>query len=100
VTDLRDQLADFDAAAQRALTFARRRRALIMLADGHNLGPLLRNLRHDVGLTLDEVGRRAYITRKGVCNRELHGVALPAAALIEHANALGYDLALVPREDA
>jgi len=33
-------------------------------------------------------------------NRELHGIALPAGALIETAHALGYTVALIPRQDA
>lgn len=95
MTDLRDHLADFEAAAHRALTH--RPRPTTLPRTG--LGSFLRRLRHDAGLTLDQVAARVHITRKGMCNRELHGSALPAAALVEHLAALGYDLALVPHAE-
>ena len=102
MTDLRDQLAAFEDAARRLPV--RTGTAVIRLRSGRHLGPMLRRIRLDLGLTLDTVGERAHITRKGVCNRELHGVALPAAALIEHLDALGYDVHAVrrptPKEDA
>ena len=94
MTDLRDQLPAFEAAAQRALT---QPRPVNLPRAG--LGTFLRRLRHEAGLTLDQVAALTHITRKGVCNRELHGSALPAAALVEHLAALGYDLALIPHTD-
>lgn len=81
--DLRDQHADG------ALRLPRR-----------DLGPLLRRLRLDQGLTLDQVAARCHVSRKAICSRELNGVALPAAAAVEHFDALGYDLALIPRRAA
>lgn len=93
MTDLRDQLADFEAAARR-LTHLRPGETIALPRTG--LGPLLRRLRQEAGLTLDQVGARAHISRKGVCNRELPGSALPAAALVEHLAAVGYQVALVP----
>lgn len=82
MTDLRDQLAD-PTVIQLPRT-------------GH--GSLLRRLRTTAGLTLDDIGQRCHITRKGMCNRELKGVALPAAALIEHLDALGYDVIAIKRD--
>lgn len=82
MTDLRDQLGD-------AVVLPRA-----------NLGTLLRHMRQAAGLTLDDIGRRVHLSRKGICNRELNGIALPAAALIEHLNALGYDVVAVPRAAA
>jgi transcriptional regulator with XRE-family HTH domain len=87
VTDLRVQLADFDTAGAFQLPRT-------------GLGTLLRRLRHQAGLTLDQVGERAHMSRKGISMRELNGVALPAAALIEHLDALGYDVIAVPRAGA
>lgn len=94
MTDLRDQLADFEAAARRLLA-QQRRQSLALPRTG--LGPLLRRMRQDAGLTLDQVGTLAHISRKGVCNRELHGRALPTEALVEHLDALGYRILAVPR---
>jgi hypothetical protein len=62
------------------------------------LGLFLRDLRRTAGLTLDQVGARCHITRKGLCSREIHGVALPAAALIEHLDALDFDVYAVRRQ--
>lgn len=98
MTDLRDHLADFEAAARRTLTTTRRPTPTRLPRAG--LGGFLRQLRHDAGLTLDQVAARCHVTRKGMCNRELHGSALPAAALVEHLAALGYDLALIPKDNA
>lgn len=78
MTDLRDQLAD----------------PIVLPRTG--LGILLRQLRHAAGMTLDQVGARAHLTRKGVSMRELYGVALPTEALVEHAAALGYRVVLEP----
>jgi capsular polysaccharide biosynthesis protein len=95
VTDLRDQLADFEDAARRladnpptVITLTRR---------VHRYGPLIRRLRHTAGLTLDQVAARCHITRKGQCNRELHENAMSAGALIEALDALGYDVIAVQR---
>jgi len=98
MTDLRDQAADLEAAARRLLAARPTTRpAPLRLASGRELGPLLRRLRKDAGLTLDQLGARIHLTRRGVCARELHGVALPTAALIETLDALDYDLIAVPR---
>jgi len=97
VTDLRDQLDAFEAAAQR-LAERRPRGPVISLTDGdRRFGFLIRRLRHTAGLTLDQVAARCHITRKGMCNRELHASAMTAGALIESLDALGYDVVAVPR---
>jgi transcriptional regulator with XRE-family HTH domain len=87
VTDLRDQLADFDAA-------------VIPLTGTRGFGRLIRRLRHAAGLTLDQVAARCHITRKGQCNRELHENAMTAGALLEALDALGYDVYAVRRDGA
>jgi DNA-binding XRE family transcriptional regulator len=97
-TDLRDQLAAFEAAARRALTAPQPTgRPAVRLTSGRNLGPLLRRLREEAGLTGDQLGARIHLTRRGICARELHGSALPVGALIETAHALGYRVALIPQ---
>lgn len=84
MTDLRDQLADT---------------AVIRLTDRRGIGHILWRLRTDAGISLDGIAHRLGISRSGAGRREALGF-LPASALIEHAHALGYDLALIPREDA
>jgi transcriptional regulator with XRE-family HTH domain len=64
-----------------------------------DLGLLLRSLRHEAGLSLVELGERTRTTKGGISKREIHCRALTVGALIETADALGYDLALIPRED-
>ena len=68
----------------------------IVPANGGDLGQLLRRLRHDAGMSPEGLARRLTMSRSGVLRREQIGF-LPADALIAHARALGYDVALVPR---
>jgi transcriptional regulator with XRE-family HTH domain len=70
---------------------------VIRVNTDRELGPLLRWLRHRAGLTQTELGRRVHITKSAVSNRETDSRAMTAGALIETADALGYDLVLVAR---
>jgi hypothetical protein len=79
VTDLRDQLAD-----------------AILLNDRRGIGHVLWRLRHAAGMSLDGLATRLRLSRSGVHRREAVGY-LPASALIEHLDALGYDVVAVPR---
>jgi transcriptional regulator with XRE-family HTH domain len=72
---------------------------VIRLTRGRHLGAVLRDLRHGSGLTIRQVGALACVSKSGVLKRE-QGEGGSVAALIDHLDALGYDLALVPREDA
>lgn len=97
--DLRDYVVDFEAGAQRVL--ARRIPAPIRLPNGdRHLGPLLRRLRQDAGLTQEQLGQRVNVTNRAVCARELHPNAMTAGALIETLDALGYDVVAVHRDSA
>lgn len=69
---------------------------MITILSDRNLGALFRRLRLANGLTMEQLGARVHISKKGVSNREHHGRAVTAGALIETANALGYTVALVP----
>jgi transcriptional regulator with XRE-family HTH domain len=89
VTDLRDQLADFDAAARRP----------IPLTDRRGTGHILWRIRTDTGMSLDGLAHRLGLSRSGIGRREALGY-LPTSALIEHLDALGYDLVAVPRAGA
>jgi transcriptional regulator with XRE-family HTH domain len=68
----------------------------IGITSDRHLGALFRCLRIQAGLTLDDLGARVHITRKGVSNRELHSRAFSAGAFIETAAALGYRVVLQP----
>ena len=96
MTDLRDQLADFEAAARR---LADHSPTVILLTRDKRFGQLIRRLRKTAGLTLDQIAARCHITRKGQCNRELHENAMTAGALIEALDALGFDVIAVRRLD-
>lgn len=72
---------------------------ITLTARERELGLLLRRLRHDAGLSLRDLAPRLHITKSGLANRETDSRAMTAGALIETANALGYDLALVPRAE-
>jgi hypothetical protein len=97
VTDLRDQLADFEATAAR---LGHTPAHTIRITSGRRLGDLLRRMRLDAGLTLDQLGHRAHVSRSGVSKRELATRALSVGAFVETANALGYDVQLTRRRTA
>jgi len=89
--DLRTQLADFDAAARRLLPT----HDPIHLARSSDLGQLLRDLRHQRGLSQRDVARATHISKSGLAAREQRS-SMPVGALIGHAQALGYTVALIP----
>lgn len=62
---------------------------------GRGIGHTLRRLRHDAGMTPEGLAHRLSMSRSGVLRREQIGY-LPAAALIQHAQALGCTVALIP----
>lgn len=71
---------------------------MIRLNSGRHLGQCLRRLRHSAGISPEGLARRLTMSRSGVLRREQVGF-LPADALITHANALGYGVALVRPAD-
>ncbi|HXM54566.1 MAG TPA: helix-turn-helix transcriptional regulator [Candidatus Dormibacteraeota bacterium] len=95
MTDLRDQLDAFEAAARR-LTI---RPDIEPIRIGHSsdLGALLRHLRHQAGLSQQKLARRANVTKSGLAARERRN-GMTVGAFIDHAQALGYDLALIPAQ--
>jgi transcriptional regulator with XRE-family HTH domain len=72
---------------------------MITITAADPIGPLLRRLRVDAGLTVRDVARRTHLSRSGVAKRE-SSTAGYLGALVETVNALGYDVAIVPREPA
>jgi hypothetical protein len=91
VTDLRDQLADFEAAARRLTG----RPEPIPVTRASDLGALLRDLRHRAGLSQRTLAGLAHVSKSGLSAREQRS-GMTAGALVDHARALGYTLALVP----
>lgn len=69
---------------------------MITLDHQRHIGTILRGLRHDAGLTLRDVGHRAHVSKSGVSKRETNN-GITAGALIDHAQVLGYAVALVPQ---
>jgi transcriptional regulator with XRE-family HTH domain len=70
---------------------------VIVIDNDRDLGQLIRQLRHEAGLSLTQLGARCHITKGGMGNRETKPRAMTAGALIESVRALGYDVVLVPR---
>jgi transcriptional regulator with XRE-family HTH domain len=68
---------------------------MITLTSDHQIGPVLRKLRLDAGLTMRQLGARAHMSTSGIAKRE-HARAGYVGILIGHAGALGFDVALVP----
>ncbi len=69
----------------------------IRITSGLHVGGLIRRLRHDAGLTLDQLARRVHVTRNAASKRELRSPSLAVAVLVDTAHVLGYDLALIPK---
>lgn len=68
---------------------------MITLTSDRELGRLLRQLRHDAGLSLNDLAPLCHLSKGGLSKREIDSRAMTAGALIETARALGYDVALV-----
>lgn len=96
-TDLRNDLDAFEAAARRLAALQPPGAVIPLTAGDRRFGFLVRRLRKTAGLTLEGLATRCHVTRKGMCNRELHASAMSAGALIETLDALGYDVLAVRR---
>lgn len=68
----------------------------IRLTGDEHVGPLLRRLRLDAGLTMRQLGARAHMSTSGIAKRETARAGY-VGILIGHAQALGYGVALVPQ---
>lgn len=71
---------------------------IIIQRDTH-VGPVLRTLRTDAGLSTRDLAAVAHISKSGVAKRETQPGGT-VGALIDHAAALGYAVALVPAAQA
>lgn len=70
---------------------------VIPLGEAQTLGGLLRHLRHQAQLSLNDLAQRIGITKGGLGNRETDAKAMTVAALTESLDALGYDIVAVRR---
>lgn len=70
---------------------------MITLTSDDQIGPALRKLRHESGLTMRQLGAEAHMSASGIAKRE-QSRAGRLGALIGHARALGCAVALVPGE--
>jgi transcriptional regulator with XRE-family HTH domain len=69
---------------------------VITLTAERRLGPLLRRLRLDAGLTVRQAAALMHVSRSAVAKREAsHG--MPTDTFAHAAHVLGFDLALIPR---
>jgi Helix-turn-helix domain len=95
VTDLRDQLPAFEAAARRLIP----QTGPIPVTHHSHLGLILRELRHRAGLSQNALARQMHITKSGLAAREQRP-GMSVGAFIDHAQAVGYDVALIRRAGA
>jgi transcriptional regulator with XRE-family HTH domain len=72
---------------------------MIVIRNAQHTARVLRHLREQAGLTRKDLSQRIYISDRTIANREYGQRRLDTDALIDTARALGYDLALIPRED-
>lgn len=72
---------------------------IVVLARDSVVGPILRSLREDAGLSTRQVAALAHVSKSGVAKRETSNGGT-IGALIDHAAALGYIVALVPAGEA
>lgn len=68
---------------------------MIRLTSDRRLGTLLRLLRTDAGLTIRDLAAKTQSSPTGICRRENRN-GITAWGLIDHARALGFDVALIP----
>ncbi len=72
---------------------------MIPLTRDLHVGPLLRHLRHRAGLSLRQLADRSHLSTSGIQKRE-RATSGYVGILIDHAQALGFDVALIPARHA
>jgi DNA-binding XRE family transcriptional regulator len=73
---------------------------VIRLDQPSDFTPALRRMRQDAALTQRDLGHNAGITHTTISLIERGSYGTTLHTLLRLAHALGYDLALIPREDA
>jgi transcriptional regulator with XRE-family HTH domain len=69
---------------------------VIPLTTDRQIGPTLRELRHNAGLSLRQLSQLASLSASGIQKRE-RSTAGYVGILIEHVRPLGYAVALIPQ---
>lgn len=72
---------------------------MIRLTDPARFGVALRSMQAATGITTTELATRVGCTRSHLSNLRWGGFVPSYELLIQLADALGHDLALIPRED-
>ena len=70
---------------------------MIIIDSQERIGPVLRGLRAKAGLTIRQLAELAHVSKSGITKRE-NRPGGTVELLIEHAAALGYAVALVPKD--
>jgi transcriptional regulator with XRE-family HTH domain len=86
-------------ATERRLTVVPDPAPIVILARDSVVGPILRSLREDAGLSTRQVAALGHVSKSGVAKRET-AIGGTIGALIDHAAALGYVVALMPADQA
>ena len=73
---------------------------MIVIRTRDHAALVLRHLRTERGLSRRQLAARLFVSPKTVENREYGVRAAFTDEALDHVHALGYDLALVPRENA
>lgn len=73
---------------------------MIRLDDPAKFGAALQSMQLHAGLTATDIAGRVSCSRAHISNLRWGGFVPSFELLIELARALGYDLALIPREEA
>lgn len=68
---------------------------MIRLTDRRGIGHVLWRIRRTAGMSPEGLANRLGMSRSGVLRREGRGF-MPAQALVDHAQALGYAVVLLP----
>jgi len=69
---------------------------VITIRNSQHLARLLRHLRETAGITRRDLATRLFVSQTTVANREQHQRGVASDALVDHAHALGYQVALIP----
>lgn len=70
---------------------------MIRLTDPADFGPAIRSMKTAAGISDTELAKAAGISRPHVANMRWGGFVPSFRTLLKLADALGYDLALIPR---
>ena len=68
---------------------------MITIRNSQHLARLLRHLRETAGITRRDLAARLFVSQTTIANREQHQRGVASDALVDHAHALGHQVALI-----